>query len=178
VAGPFWREVDRGFALQHPIDVAPEFFSIVNHRYVVPDVERMQEIPVQQRLIRRGRVDERIETPLVADHPDLEQETRFRILASFGVLFGQMKPALLRSSTALRPKDGFEGEGFRAGQRMLRNKKRVIGAIELHGLAQGSLDDVRMADNGGPQAADFIEAIEGPDFGARRSPDNRTDQKE
>ena len=46
---------------------------------------------------------------------DFDPDSRFRILASLRVLFGQMKPALLRRSAALRAKDGFEGEGFRAG---------------------------------------------------------------
>ena len=143
----FRLKVNCGFALQFAVDVAPEFLPIVDHGDAVPDIQRVQLVAKQQRFIDRRRVHERIQAPLVVDHADLEQEAGVGIFAGLGILLGQMKPALLGRAAGLRAEDGFEGKSGGSGQRMFRDKQRVVDAVELDRLPQRRLDDVRVADN-------------------------------
>src|SRR5260221_1666887 len=86
------REVQRGGALLHSIDVVPKFLTVVHSSYVIPGAQRMQALPVEQSLLDRSGLGEGIQTPAVIDHPDFEQHPV--IVLSFL----EMKPALLGSA--------------------------------------------------------------------------------
>lgn len=158
--------MDRSFPLQHAIYIAAKFLPIVYHRNLIPRVEWMKERAIEQRLVSGRRVDKGIKAPLIANHANFKKEAGVRVGSSFRILLGQMKPSLLRRSATLGTKNSLEGERLRAGKRMLGYEERVVNAVKLDGFPQGSLYDVGMAENRCGKATDFIDAIEGPYFGA------------
>ena len=107
------------------------------------------------------------------DDPQLEQEARIRILSGLRMLgareqarlriaLGEVEPALLECA-AVGTIDGLEGERRRTGQRMLLDPDRIVDAVELDRFAERRVDDPGVAFDGRFEAADVLEAIEGPD---------------
>lgn len=168
MARPLRFKMDHGPPLHFSVYVAPEFLSIVDHRNVVPDIQRVKLVAKQESFVGGGRVQKRIQAPLIANHADLKQHPRVRVLAGLGILFSQMKPALFRSPAALRAKYRLKRKDAGSGEGMFRDKERVIDPVELDRLSQRSLDHMRMAKNGNGLAADFIEALELPYLGTGR----------
>ena len=160
----FRLEVDRGFPLQLTVDEASELLPIVDHRDMMPHIQRVQEIAIHQRFVGSGRVDESIQTPLVANDADFKKKTGIRVSSGLGILFGQMKPALLGFSAALRTENGLKGKRFRAGEGMLGDEDSIVNSVELDGLPQRRLYNARMAKHRRCQAADFVDMIEYPNF--------------
>ena len=143
----FRLEVDHSPSLHYSVDITSKFLSIVNHGDVVPDVQRMKLITKQERFIGGGRVHKSIEAPLVTNHANFEQNSGIGIFAGFSILFGEMKPALLLCSAALRTENRLECKNARSRERVFGNEKRVVDSIELDRLPFRGVDDLGMADD-------------------------------
>ena len=148
-------KTDVGGAFERPVDVVSELVAVVDCRDVIPGTERMEAVPVHQRLLRVAAVAVTVQTPSTIDDPDLEQQP------ILGARLLQMKPALFRLA-AVRAKYRFPGECLRAGQRVDADKERIVNAVELDRLADRRVDHSRLAHDGRRMATDAIETIERP----------------
>lgn len=114
-----------------------------------------------------------VQAPLLIDDADLEHAAGLRVRVL------HVEEALRRRALRGRPEDDFECVGGVAGEWSGVEKERVaagvaalgIGAVgvseafEMDGLADGRVDDLRLADGGDLRAADCGEVVEAPGDG-------------
>lgn len=174
-------KVDCGFALQYAVHVAPEFRAVVNHGDVVPAIQAMEKLTIEKDYICGWSVYERIEAPVLADDSDFKKEAGVCIGPGAGVLFGEVKPPLFRSTSQFGAKDGFERKDLGSSKRMFTNEERIVNSVELDRIPQGRMNHVRMTKDRRWDAANPVDTIEGPDlapvFGWSLCNDRRRDQE-
>lgn len=141
----------------HAVDIVPELATVVDGRHVIPRAQRVQALPIDQRLLGIAAVHVTVEIPSAVDDADLEQH------AVVAAVLLQMKPAL-RRFPSVRTEDRLPRERRRSRERVDVDEDRSVCAIEFDRLADRRVDNSRMSQNGRLVAADSIESIEGPQF--------------
>src|SRR5687767_8091217 len=165
------RQLDLSRPLQPAVDIVPELASVVDHRNMMPRIQRVQFFAVDQRLRLPG-VRETVETPLPADKPGLQQKS------GLGAILLHVEEALFGAAAAVRLENNLPRERLRTCQGMHLNKNRVICTIELDGLTERGVDDARLSQNFRGVAANAIQPVKGPDLLRRRLSGGRCSDNE
>ena len=138
---------------------------------MIPLADQVTLVREHQCLVVARAIDERVQIPQVlVNDANLEQQPRVRFggrlfdarrEAGLRIDLGEVEPPLL-IRTAVGSENRLEGKRLRAGKRMLFDQERIAYAVELHGFADGTVDNPRMAFDAGRDAADSIQPIERP----------------
>jgi hypothetical protein len=154
--GPCGLEGDLGLALQDAIDVAAVHLAVIGLGHRVPASDREDLVREDQGLLVARSRDEGVQPPGVILHPHLEQEAgvQRRTVGRRLRVLGQVEPALSEGA-AVGTEQSLEGELVGARQRVLVDLDPVVDAVEQHGLAIGTVDQLRVALDAGRDAADI-----------------------
>jgi hypothetical protein len=137
----------------------------------------MEKLTIEKDYICGWSVYERIEAPVLVYDSDFKKQAGVCIGPGVGVLLGEVKPPLFRSTSQFGAKDGFERKELGSGKRMFTNKKRIVDSVELNRLPQRRMNHVRVTKDRRWDAANPVDTIKSPDLTPVAGGSLRTDTR-